>query len=46
MLNKETMKQRGLIMCGGGIDKRRWMLDARALGYVTLDCGYYVELWA
>ena len=46
MLNKETMKQRGFIQCGGGINKRRWIEDAREQGYCTLDCGEYVELWS
>lgn len=46
MLNKETMKQRGFFRCGAGINKRRWIEDAQKEGYITLDCGEYVELWA
>ena len=46
MLNKETMKQRGFFRCGGGINKRQWIENARAEGYVTIDCGEHVELWS
>ena len=46
MFNRQTMRQRGVIKCGGGLDKRFWTERAKAEGYCTLDCGAYVELWS
>lgn len=44
-LNKETMKQRGVLVFGGGMNNRRWIEDAKAQGYAVLLCGHYAELW-
>ena len=41
----DNRKQVGFIVFGGGMDKRRWIEDAKAQGYTVLDCGEYAELY-
>ena len=41
----ENRKQVGFIKFGGGLNKRRWIDDAKAQGYTVLDCGEYAELY-
>ena len=38
-------KQIGLIVWGGGLNKRKWIADARKQGYFVLDCGKHAELY-
>jgi len=38
-------KQYGFIIFGGGLNKRQWIIDARAQGYLVLDCGAYAEMY-
>ena len=41
----ENRKQIGFIIFGGGMDKRRWIADAKDEDYMVLDCGEYAELY-
>ena len=41
----ENRKQVGFIIFGGGLNKRRWIEDAKLEGYAVLDCGEYAELY-
>ena len=39
------MKQRGIIMFGGGLNRKAWMALSRAEGYQVRYKGTYAELW-
>ncbi len=41
-----SMKQRGVIIAGGGMNFRAWIDEAKAQGYAIVLCGHYCELWS
>jgi len=45
MLNKLTMKQYGFIRFSPGMNRDKWIADAKAQGYVILIVDDGVQLW-
>ena len=40
----DALPQRGVIVFGGGLDRKTWLDDASAAGYYVRDFGAYAEL--